>query len=195
MALDSLASTLIVQFGWTAQKNITGSDYTPNANSTTIKKSIANGTGAANAAVGGSDELYSAIVSLSSSASASTDLTSIADILATSGVSLARVKAIVIRVLSATDDSVIGTAAAGVSIDNTITNALSSQSNSGWFSNAAEGAANGSRFTVPNGGVLAFGTVAAAGILVDGTHKVIKLTNLDGGLTCKIQLSVVGGST
>ena len=195
MALDSLAATFKLQLGWTAQKNITGSDYSPNQNSTTISKSGTIGTTAANNAAGGGDELYSAVTSLAGSASASIDLTAVADILNQSGISLARVKAIVLRVLSTTDDAVIGTAAVGVAIDNTVANALSSQSNSGWFSNAAEGAANGSKFTVPNGGAVAFFTPSATGVLVDGTHKIIKLTNLDGAVTLKAQLSVVGGGS
>jgi hypothetical protein len=195
MALDSLTATLTAQLGWTAQKNVVGSDYSANVNASTIKKSLAVGTSAANAAVGGADELYSAVTSLTASASASIDLTAIADILNQAGISLARVKGILIRVLSATDDNVIGTAAVGVVIDGTVTNALSSQSNSGWFSNAAEGAAGGSKLTVPNGGFVAFGTPSAGGVVVDATHKVIKITNLDGAVTAKCQISVMGGST
>lgn len=194
MALDSLTSNLLVQLGWNATKNVVGSDYTPNTNQSTVKKALSIGTAVADAAAGGGDELVSFVQTIAASGSASIDLTSLTDILGATGVSLARVKAIVIRLLSATDDTTIGTAAASVTIDNTVTNALSSQSNSGWFSNAAEGAANGSKFAIPNGGVLAFGTPAAAGVLVDPTHKVVKVTNNDAGLAAKVQISLVGGT-
>lgn len=194
VALDSLAVSFKVLMGWTATKNIVGSDYTPNTNATTISKAGTLGTSVANAVAGGGDELYSAVTSLAGSASASIDLTALVDILGQAAMLFARVKVILIRVLSVADDAVIGTAAVGVSIDNTVVNGLSSQANSGWFSNAAEGGASGSRFTIPNGGALAFFTPAGAGVLVDGTHKIIKLTNLDGAVTIKVQVSIAGGS-
>ena len=202
MALDTLTATFKAQLGWTAQKNITGSDYSANVNSTTIAKSGSIGTSAANAAAGGSDELYSAVTSLSASSSASIDLSSLTDILGQTSIALVRVKAILIRLLSTTDDSVIGTAASSINIDNTVANALSAQSNTGWFNNAHEGTATGgagdatgSKFCIPNGGVLSFYTPVAAGVAVDGTHKIIKVTNNDSGVTAKVQITVVGGTS
>lgn len=202
-ALSSLTATVLAGVQWTAAKSITGSDYAQNTNSTNLRKTLSIGTSAANAAAGGSDELYSAVTSLSASSSSSIDLTSIANILATSGVSLARVKAIMIRLLSTTDDSSIGTAATAINIDNTVSNALSAQSSlGGWFNNANEGTATGgagdatgSKFLIANGAVLLYATPVAAGILVDSTHKVIKLTNLDGAVTAKVQVTVIGGSS
>jgi hypothetical protein len=187
--LDSLTATFTTQIGWTAQKNIVGSDYSPNSNASTIKKTLTVGTSIANASAGGGDELYSFVTSLAGAASASIDLTAFADILNQSAALLARAKVIIIRVLSVADDAVIGTAATGVLVDATVANALVSQSGSGWFKAVT------STFDIPNGGVLAFGTPAAAGVLVDGTHKVIKVTNNDGAVTLKCQITVVGGST
>lgn len=194
-AISSLSATFTGSITWNAANSLTGSEYSQNTNSTNLRKAMTGGTSVANAVAGGGDELYSAVTSLAFGASASIDLTSLTDILQTSGVSLARVKWIMIRVLSTTDDSSIGTAATPLLIDNTVTNALSSQSSAGWFANAAEGAANGSRFHVPNGGILLFGTPSAAGLVVDGTHKIIKFTNSDGAVTMKVQLTVFGGST
>jgi hypothetical protein len=200
-ALDSLTATVTAGVQWNAAKSITGSDYAQNTNSTTLLKRLSIGTAAANAAAGGSDELYSAITSLGSTASSSIDLTSIADILATSGVSLARVKAIMIRLLSTTDDTSIGTAATAINIDSTVANSFSSQTSKGWFNNANEGTATGgagdatgSKFCVPNGGVLLFATPSAGGVVVDSTHKVIKLTNIDT-VTAKVQVTIIGGSS
>lgn len=189
MALDSLSVSVLAQIGWTAQKNVTGSDYSPNSNSSTIKKSLSIGTSAANSAAGGSDELYSAVTSLAGAASASIDLTSISDILAISGVLLARVKCILMRVLSVADDAAIGTAASGALLDGTVANGLLSQAGSGWLKAATSTA------DIINGGFLMYGTPAGAGVLVDATHKVIKVTNNDGAVTAKVQITVVGGST
>lgn len=188
-ALDSLSATITASIGWQATKNITGSDYSSNQNNSTIRKTMTIGTTVANAVAGGGDELYSAVTSLAPSASLSLDLTSFADILSQSGISLARVKAILIRVLSTTDDSVIGTAATPCMIDCTVANALLSQSGSGWFKAAT------STFDIPNGGFIMFGTPAAAGVLIDGTHKVVKVTCNDGSLTAKLQVTAIGGST
>jgi len=189
MAMSSLAVTVTAGISVVASNTLTGSDYGANSNSTNIKKNLSIGTAAANAAAGGSDELYSAITSLAASASASIDLTSITDLLQTSGVSLARVKAIMIRVLSTTDDSSIGTAASSVKVDGSVTNGLVSQSGTGWLFNSS------SLFEIPNGGVLLFATPTAGGVLVDGTHKVIKVTNVDGSVIAKVQVTVCGGSS
>jgi hypothetical protein len=195
MALDSLTFKATVGLSITAQKNITGSDYSPIQNTSTITKAVNLGTSSGNATAGGADECASFIQSIAASGSASIDLTSLTDFLAATGVSLARVKSITIRLLSAADDSAVGTAAGSITIDNTVTNALSSQSNSGWFSNAAEGAANGSKFTIPNGAYLSFGVANAAGVVVDSTHKLIKVTNNDGSLSAKVQFTLTGGTS
>lgn len=190
MGLSSLANSgITVKDSWTAQNNITGSDYSPITSSGTITKAVTQGTAAANAAVGGADEKISFIQSIGASASVSIDLTALTDVMQTAGVSLARVKTILIRLLNVADDSVVGTAASSITVDATITNGLTSQSGSGWLTNST------SKFDVPSGGFVAFGTVTAAGVLVDGTHKILKLTNNDGALTAKVQITIDGGST
>lgn len=201
-AITSLSVTVTAGFNWTAANTLTGSDYGQNQNSSNLRKTLSMGTSAANAAAGGADQLYSAITSLAGGASASIDLTSLSNILAATGQSFARVKAIMVRLLSTTDDSSIGTAATSVKIDNTVANALSSQSGAGWFANANEGTATGgagdatgSKFEIANGGVLLWATPSAAGLVVDGTHKIIKLTNIDGAVTAKVQVTVGGGSS
>src|SRR5262245_33557169 len=180
MAFDAFTGTLTVNAGWNASKNVSGLTN-PNNNTNNNVKQMAFSLGAAVA--GGVNELYTTLLSIAGGGNASIDLTAITDILGATGISLARVKAIVIRLLSTADDATLGTAASSITIDNTVANALSSQAGSGWFGNAAEGAANGSKFTIPNGGFLAFGTPGANGVLVDSTHKVIKIVNNDGSVT------------
>ena len=195
--LTTLQANLTVQMGWTATLQLGGgaSAIAPLSSSNSIKKTLTAGTTAANAAVGGANEMYSAMTALTASASVSIDFTSVSDIMGQTAGSFARLKGIMAQLLSATDDSVNGTAAAAVNIDNTVVNALSAQSNSGWFNNGAEGGASGSKFCIPNGGVLAFGTPSAGGVVIDSTHKLCKLTNLDSGITANVLLSAFGGST
>lgn len=195
MAIDNLTASLTAAATWTAQKNQTGTDYPPLGSSGTISKKLTMGTAAVNNTAGGADEFVSFLQTLLNSASASIDLTNLTDIVQASGISLARVKGIMIRLLSTTDDATYGTASNSVLVDGTVTNALSSQSNTGWFGNAGEGTANGSRVVIPNGGFLAFGTPAALGVLVDGTHKIIKVTNQDAGVPAKVQISLIGGTS
>ena len=194
--MDALTASVTIGVQFTATDNITGHGNTVNQSS--LAKAIALGTSAANAAAGGSDEVYSTILTITASSSTSLDLTSLANIFGTT-ITFARIKAVVIRLLASTDTdssgTALGTAATYIVIDNTVTNALSSQSNTGWFSNAAEGAANGSKFTIPNGAFLAFSLGNAAGVVVDGTHKVIKLTNGDSSLSAKVLVTLIGGST
>ena len=57
------------------------------------------------------------------------------------------------------------------------------------------GDATGSKFCIPNGAILLFATPSAGGVLVDGTHKIIKYTNVDAAVTAKIQTTLFGGTT
>lgn len=198
MALSSLTSSFGPSVSWTAAKAITGADYASLANQSNIQKpAMAVGTAAANNAANGGDELCSSITSVSASSSTSIDLTSLTDILQATGTSLARVKAILIRLLSTTDDATNGTAASSVTIDNTTSNSLSAQSHSGWFDNGSEGGVGGSKFTIPNGGFLMFGVgvTNTTGVVVDSTHKVIAVHNNDAGVTAKVQVTLIGGSS
>ncbi len=189
MAIGTLIFTDTETIAIQAATGLTGTDYQPLQSNQTVKKIVAVGTAAANAAAGGSDEAASFLITLSASASVSTDLTSITDIMQTASVTLARIKALIIRLLSATDDATNGTAASGITIDGTVTNGLLSATGSGWLTNST------SKFDVPNGGKISFGTPAAAGVVVNSGSKIVKITNLDGALTAKAQLTCAGGST
>lgn len=188
--LDSLTATLKISLSATPQKNSTGADYQPLTTPVSISKTETVGTSNANGAVGGCDELISKVYSINASSSITIDLTSLTDILLQTGVSLARVKGIMIRLLSATDDTVIpGTAAAYITVGNNGANDFVSQSGTGWLNGAS------SAFDIPNGGALAFLCPNAGGVIVDGTHKIIKIANGDGALVAKAQVSILGGTT
>ena len=186
--LASLTSTITAQVGWNATLAITGSDYSTIGNATTIKASKSNGTAIANASLGGANELYTAVTSVVTTGSVSIDLTSISDILNQAAGSVARVKGILVRLLSSTDDSVIGTAVAYVKLDTTVANGLASQSGSGWLEAV-------SIADIANGDGYLWWSAQAGGVVVDSTHKVIKFTGTDGALTAKVQLTIIAGST
>lgn len=201
--MDSLTASLTVGVVWNAGTNVSG--HAQRTNQTALSKNIALGTSAANNAAGGANSVYSALLSINASSSTTLDLTSVTDILGNS-LDFARVKAIVIRLLASTETdpsgTAIGSAATSVTIDNTVTNALSAQSHTGWFDNANEGTstggmgdATGSKFTIPNGGWMGFGVGNAAGVVVDSTHKALKITNNDSGVAAKVLVTILGGTT
>lgn len=183
MAIDSLTSTVRALITWTASDTLTGSDYGPTSNNTTITKSVSLGTSAANNVANGSDELISYIASISASSSTTLDLTSISNIIGATA-SLARVKAIMFRLLSTTDDSTNGTACSSVTIGNAASNA-----NQLFLDNDAD------TFTLKNGEMLVWASPQAAGLTVDGTNKNVKILNNDGAVTAKVQVTIIGGST
>lgn len=190
MALDSLSSTLKIQLNWTAEDNLTGDDYSPVQNTGTITHQSSVGTSAANNAAGGGNELISWIQSISASSSATIDLTSLTNILQASGISLARVKGIVIRLLSTTDDETNGTAATYVTVGNNSSNDWTSQSGGrGWLASAT------SVLDIPNGGAVGASFPSAAGVLVDSTHKIIKIANADSSVAAKVQISIQGATS
>ena len=191
MAISSIAgSSLKVSAFLSAANNLTPTNLSPTSNSSNITKSFSWVLGA-NIAYG-VNQLASFITTIAASGNASIDLTVLTNLLQQTAVVLVRVKSIMIQLLSLTDDTVNGTNCSSITINNTVTNAFSAQSNSGWFGNAAEGAAGGSKFVIPNGGTLAFATPAAAGVLVDGTHKVINYVNNDGSNGAAVQTTIFG---
>lgn len=189
MALDSLTASLEVKLGFNAKKNVTGSDYGTigmNAN-LTQKETYSSAT--ANAAAGGANELISFVQSISASSSATIDFTSLTNILAATGVSLARIKGVLIRLLSVAQDSVVGTTCTSVTVGNAASNTWTSQSGT------SGPGTNTSVQVIKSGGWYGFGDESAGGTLVDASHKNLKITNDDGTNTAKVQISLVGGTT
>lgn len=191
MAINSLTFTGSTLAKWTAQNTITGSNYQPLTNSGNIQKSVSLGTAAANAAVGGADQLISYIVNIAISSSTTIDLTSLTNILQQSGVSLARVKFYQFRLLSVDDDPVYGTLCSSVTIGN-------AASNSQQFNLSAA-----ATMDVKTGGDATYFDPSASGYVVDGTHKNVKIVNNDAtsggsGVTshvAAVQITLCGGSS
>jgi hypothetical protein len=182
MALSTLTSTLLIQLGWQAAKILTGDNYSPNQNATTLKSSSSIGTVAGNTAVGGGDELCSSIVSVAGGGTATIDLTAMTEITGATPISLARVKGILFRLLNPTLDATNGTLASSVTLGNNAANDFISQAaNPGYLGSAT------STLVIPNGGAAAFIFPSGNGVVVDATHKIIKVTNNDGVVAAKFE--------
>lgn len=188
MALSSLTFKSTVNISINAQNNLTPTNLGPVQNSSNLSKVNSLGTAAADAAVGGADEVFSYIISIAGSGTATLDLTNQTDVLNVASVSLARVKDVQFQLLSTTDDTVNGTTCTSVTMGNNGSNDWVSQSHNGWF------LTNTSNFDLPNGSLMRFSTPSATGNVVDSTHKIIKFTNNDSTNTAKIQPTICGGT-
>jgi hypothetical protein len=190
MALDSLTSTLTITMQWTAAKNLVGVDYSPISNGSQVSKRSSVGTNANSNTNTGGNELVSFIQSIANSGSATFDLTNMTDILNQANTNLARVKGIEIRLLSTADDATNGTACTYITVGANGTNDwLSSNTGRGWLTS------NTSSIDIPNGGALGLAFPNATGVPVNGTSKIIKVTNGDSGNTAAVQISLQGGTS
>lgn len=147
-----------------------------------LAKFTSTGAGA-NAINQGNTKLYS----ISASSSTTIDLSAaITNFVNSSTATFTRVKIIIIRLLSTTDDSVNGTAAASITFGNAASNQFVSQSGSGFLLSTT------GTYDVPNGGGHAFWCSNANGVVIDGTHKSLKILNNDAGVAATVELTLVG---
>ncbi len=98
----------------------------------------------------------------------------------------ARIKAVYIQLLSVAQDVTNGTACSSITIGNNGGNDWISQSFSGWLGAAA------SVFDLANGQQMSWSTDNAVGTVVDGTHKIMKLTNNDGAVAAAVEITLIG---
>lgn len=184
MAYDSMTATLTASLNAPVAKNLTGTDYTPLSTTVSITKKIVCSKTIANASAGGADELISKVYTAAASGTVSIDLTSLVDALQVSGISLARVKGLLFRLLSVADDATNGTACSSVTIGN-----AGSNPNIMFLDDPTHGV------ILSNGDFIAWGTPQAAGIAVSSSHKVILITNNDSGNGMAVQVSILGGTS
>ena len=136
----------------------------------------------------GANQQMSKIISVTAGGSTTIDLTAaFTNIVNASNATFARIKGIRISLLSVADDSVNGTAASSITIGNNGSNDFTSQSgNRGWFGSAT------STFDLANGDDVCWKTVSANGVVVDATHKIIKITNNDGAIAASVLVEILG---
>ncbi len=175
--LSTLTGSVSTNFGWQAQNNLTGGTYNPITNTGTLRKNYSVGTAAANNLAGGADEIFSFQQSISAGSTATLDLTTMTNILAQASVSIARLKAMQIRVLSATDDSTISPAPTATSTG-TVTN------NGPAVPNPLDFSTGGSGLTLTIGvssTIINSVAIGAAGTLYPPSAKFIVSPNQAGG--------------
>lgn len=159
----------------------------PTTQASTIQKSLSIATTAADSAAGGGDQLYSSVTNLAANTSVSIDVSNLTNIMSTAASAFVRMKYIQVQLLSTTDDSVYGTNCSSITLDGSVASAILSSSGTGWL------ATNTSKFDIPNGGFVAFGTPAAAGINTSSA-KILKLTNNDLSNAAGILVTFCGGA-
>lgn len=184
-------SSILVQANLNATLAVTGAAYTAPSVNDTVSKKVTYSTSQANAVASGnttgSDESYSAITSIAGGGTATLDLTALTDLFG-QALNFARVKGIVIQLLSATDDSTVvtgaSTAASQITVGNAALNAFP----------LPLGALTHT-IVLKNGEAFAWTSPTAAGVAVSATAKNLLITNNDGTNTAKVQITLVGGTT
>jgi hypothetical protein len=175
--MNFLQCNMQVLTTWTALDYLSGQTYSPVQNISTINKLISYSTLVSNNALGGANELYSAITLLPPSGSQSVNLNNFTDILGNSQ-SLARVKFLMVQNLAITDDAVWGT------------NCTSVQAGGG------SGAWNSGQLNIIlNGGVAVNGSPSSGGVAVVSGLSNLLLTNLDSTNSGAVQITIIGGTT
>lgn len=119
MAIDELTGSFGAVVTWNARDNLTGDDYNPITNVGQIGKTLAYSSATAVAALGGANQFISYLISITGGSSTTVDLQALTNILNQTGVSLARIKGFMIRLLAVADDATNGTAATSITFGNT----------------------------------------------------------------------------
>ena len=188
MALDSLSANLRIQMQWDVTKNMSG--LQPRKSTDTLVKAFAytTGTGA-----GAGNEMYVAYRTLAASASETIDFaTALTNLVGDTSVALARIKALLIWLLAATDTvgvsgsgQVTGTACSSI----TVGNAAATQF-VGFFGAATH------TLTIPNGGQFAIADPGATGWLcTNGSLDNFKVLNNDAGVAANYIIGLIGAAT
>jgi hypothetical protein len=161
-----------------------GDDFqAPSFSVSVTKPQVALKDTAANNAVGGANQALALVLSIPGAGNVSVDLQNFANVAGQPAASLARVKYLMVRLLSAEDDAA-GTACSGVEVKPHTTNGWT-----GVFKDAT------STIVLGNGDLFKWATRKAGGVVVDATHKVLLFTNVDPSVTAKVQVIIAGGST
>lgn len=203
MALSSLTGQIGSLFSAVPQNDMTGAVYNPVATSLSINKRLSIGNSTNNNTAGGADEVFSFQQGITAGSSATIDFTAMTNLLQQASVSIARMKAAQIRLLSATDDSTISPAPnANSSI--TVTNFGVAQPCQFIFGNGGSGLTLN---LTNNAGVINVATINVAGSNypksasfmvginhINGTSAALSVVTNAGGVPTTINI-VSGGSS
>ncbi len=185
--MDELATTITVSYAWRGVDNITGLG-SGLVSDDAVTKNIVLSTGAANNVANGADEEVFKRYTIAGAGTQSVDLNSLTNVLGAT-ISFARIKSLLIRLLSTADDATNGTAATHIVVGNGGAPFISSSSGRGWLVAAND------LITIPNGGILLFATPGAAGVLSGAGAKDLLITNGDASVSAYVEVKLTGGST
>lgn len=174
MAVTLTSAGLTIQLSWNVSASNTGAPATTNAGSWNPKLSYTNGSTA-----GKATDYIQVINTLGNAANTTYDLTTtFADLVGTTGISMATVRTFLIWLLSTgqtgPDASTVGTAASSI----TMGNAASAQAFTAATPAGVLGASTDT-LNVPNGGFICFGVANAGGFTAGASYKNLKVLNND----------------
>jgi hypothetical protein len=199
--LSSLTASLSTTFKWTAQNALTGGNYNPVQNTGTLTKTLSVGTSAANAAVGGADQVFSFQQGITPGSSATVDLYAMTNLLQQASVTLARIKLLQIRLLSGDDDSTLSptpTLSSMITVTNNGVALPSALDFSGGGSGltlaltTGAGAVTGVAIGAAGSGYLKSGTFSVAPNQAGGSGAVVTVTTNSSGVPTGVAVSAGG---
>jgi hypothetical protein len=204
--MSSVVAQITAGMNWTCQNNLTGAIYNPNTQQSAMAKGYPFGTAKTNSQSSGGDEVFSFQQGITAAGSVTLNLNSMTNLLAQTGVAIQRIKGMIIRLLSGSDDSSLSPTPTATSTM-TVTNngiALPSQLD---FGNGGSGATATITVNFAGGAITA---VAAAfggsGYPVSGDFlatpvqaggsgcKFLSLTNAAGNVNTTTFIAGKGGS-
>lgn len=160
IGFSTLTGTMSTGFSWNAQSALTGVNYSPTQNASTINKRQSFGTAVGtNVQPGGCDECFSFQQGIVAGGSATLNLNGMTDLLQRAAVPIVRAKGHQFRVLSAVDDPTISPAPTATSVGLVTNNGVATPS-------ALDFSAGGSGLTLvltADAGVITEVTIGAAG--------------------------------
>lgn len=184
--ITALTASLQCLLTFNAQQTVTGLTKGIRNNDQVTPTATFSVTGAAVA--NGANQAYSAITSIGAGSSTTIDLSAaLTNIVGSSTATFARLKAILIELVSTAQDSTNGTACTSITFGAAASNQFITQSSGRGFLGTTT-----STHDVPNGGFYAFGVDNAAGVLVDSTHKSLKILNNDGAVPAAVRITLIG---
>lgn len=184
---NTLDASVTISSTFNFAKPVTGFNDLTISSTKQNKQTLKSSNGAASAK--GADQIYSAIRTLAGGANETLDLSGSLTNVFGETISFARIKAILVELLSAAQDSDNGTAATSILVGGAVaTQALAGSGK--WFADTSD------KIRVINGGFFACAVDNAAGVTVsNGASDSLKVENEDGAVACAYRLTLIGSNS
>lgn len=187
-ALDVLKADISISAALRAQRDVTG--LKPITNNSTVSHDTSFTTGAAVAQ--GADQVYCALRTIAASSSENVDLSgTLTNLVNEASAAFARIKCVMVKLLSKKDDSTNGTACSSITVGGAASNAWT-----GFFADSSDKITIPGGSTTVKGGCFAICREDATGWTVTaGTGDILKVANDDATYTAAYYLVVVGSAS